>query len=87
MTLLKTTKQSPDYSWYAKWCGSICILLAIGVRGAGLSVDADILLSMLGTICWTYVAISWKDRAMMMMNIAAFIFLLPKTVQLFTILF
>jgi hypothetical protein len=82
MTSSKTTNQSKDYSWYAKWFGSISILLAIGVRGSGVSQEADIILSMIGTLCWTYVAISWKDRAMMMMNGAATLFLLPSTITI-----
>ena len=84
MTLLKTTNQSKDYSWYAKWCGSLSILLAIGIRGSGISQEADIILSMIGTLCWLFVAISWKDRAMLLMNGAATVFLLPSTITILT---
>lgn len=82
MTSSKTTNQNHDYSWYTKWFGSISILLAIGVRGSGISQDADIILSMIGTLCWLFVAIAWKDRAMLLMNGAATVFLLPSTITI-----
>jgi hypothetical protein len=74
MTFLKNTQ---PLDWYVKWVASILILLAIGVRGSNLSHNLDVILSFLGTICWVYVAIAWKDRAMIMMNTAAAIFLFP----------
>ena len=60
-----------------KWIGSGFILLAIAFRGAGYT-DIDIVLSLMGAACWCYVGIQWKDRALIIMNVAAVMFLAPK---------
>ena len=60
-----------------KWIGSGLILLAIAFRGAGYT-DIDIVLSLMGAACWCYVGIQWKDRALIIMNVAAVMFLAPK---------
>jgi len=60
-----------------KWIGSGLILLAIAFRGAGYT-DIDLVLSLLGAACWCYVGIQWRDRALIILNVAAVVFLSPK---------
>lgn len=60
-----------------KWIGSGLILLAIAFRGAGYT-DIDLVLSLLGAACWCYVGIQWGDRALIILNVAALVFLSPK---------
>lgn len=60
-----------------KWIGSGLILLAIAFRGAGYT-NIDIVLSLLGATCWCYVGIQWRDRALIILNVAAMVFLSPK---------
>lgn len=64
-----------------KWIGSGLILLAIAFRGAGYT-DIDIVLSLMGATCWCYVGIQWKDRALIILNVAAVMFLAPKLLMM-----
>lgn len=66
-----------------KWIGSGFILLAIAFRGAGYT-DIDLVLSLLGAACWCYVGIQWRDRALIILNVAAVVFLSPKILLMIT---
>jgi hypothetical protein len=71
-------KQPKELIWYVKWFATIMVLVAITFRSSGytpLFHMIDLVTSTVGTIGWLYVAIIWKDRALIMMNTAIFIIL------------
>lgn len=61
--------------WYVKWASSIVILIAIAFRASELSHMADLILSTIGVSGWLYVAMVWKDRALIMVNGVALVML------------
>jgi len=62
--------------WYVKWFATIMVLVAITFRSAGFNevfYMIDMLCTLTGTVCWLYVSIVWKDRALIIMNTVIFI--------------
>jgi hypothetical protein len=57
-----------DLSWWIKWAASICILLAVLTRTAGVNHYLDIWLSFSGTFGWLLVGYLWHDRALIVLN-------------------
>jgi fatty-acid desaturase len=54
--------------WYVKWAASIVLLVAVAMRASEFSYMADLVLSTIGISGWLYVALVWKDRALIMVN-------------------
>ena len=54
--------------WYVKWAASIVLLMAVAMRASEFSYMADLVLSTIGISGWLYVALIWKDRALIMVN-------------------
>lgn len=79
MSVFKTRE---DIVHFVKWASSLLILAAIAIRGSEVCAIGDILLSFLGTLGWLYVSICWKDRALIMMNTAAVLFLSPAIISI-----
>ena len=69
---------TPKYTldWYVKWTASFFILGAMSIRGIDGMQMYDLILSIMGVFGWVYVAIAWKDRALIALNIVGLIFLL-----------
>lgn len=61
-----TPTGTPD--WYVKWISSFILLLAVAMRASEFSYMADLVLSTIGIAGWLYVALAWKDRALIMVN-------------------
>ncbi len=61
---------TPKYTrdWYLKWLASALILSAMSIRGLVDLVMYDLWLSFLGVTLWLWVAIIWKDRALIILN-------------------
>ena len=64
-----TPKYSPD--WYIKWVASFILLGAMMIRTTGLYPIWDMGLSLIGCIGWLAVAIIWRDRALIILNVIA----------------
>jgi hypothetical protein len=65
MVLIKTL----GVVWYVKWFATILVIIAVACR----SVDEipkiyDVGISFVGTILWLWVALQWKDRALIILN-------------------
>ena len=61
---------TPKYTrdWYIKWVASALVLTAMSVRGIVDLVMYDLWLSFVGVTLWLWVAIIWKDRALIILN-------------------
>lgn len=61
---------TPKYTkdWYIKWVASAFVLTAMSVRGIIDLVMYDLWLSFLGVSLWLWVAVIWKDRALIILN-------------------
>ena len=73
----QTEFQTPKYTtdWYVKWIATLFIIAAVFCRSAGLHFY-DLIFSILGTIGWSYVALVWRDRAMIVLNVVLGVVLL-----------
>ena len=62
-------KKTPLHTpyWYVKWVATTMIICAVICRSAGFHL-MDLIFSIIGTIGWTYVAIAWHDRALIILN-------------------
>ena len=65
MVLIKTL----GVVWYVKWIATVLVIIAVACR----SVDEipkiyDVAISFVGTILWLWVALQWKDRALIILN-------------------
>jgi len=82
---LMTTPQHKRYTtdWYVKWLASIVIIVAISLRSSGVSAFHiwDLMLSLLGCLLWLWVAVVWKDRALMLLNGSAAVVLFGGVLQ------
>lgn len=79
-----TPKQTVD--WYVKWASSVILLTAMVIRSADISNTIDTILSFIGCLGWLFVAIIWKDRALVMLNsVACFILLTGILTKLFSV--
>ena len=68
-----TPKQTLD--WYVKWVGSVALLLAMMFRAEGLYPIADLVFSFIGVSLWLWVALLWRDRALIILNAVAILVL------------
>ena len=60
---------TPKYTldWYVKWFATFMIIAAVISRSSGFHL-MDLIFSIVGTIGWTFVAIAWHDRALIVLN-------------------
>lgn len=60
---------TPKYTldWYVKWFATFMIIAAVICRSSGFHL-MDLIFSIVGTIGWTFVAIAWHDRALIVLN-------------------
>lgn len=65
------TKHKMDATWYIKWGSSIILLMAVVIRATGLPhlMWLDLIGSLIGSIGWLIVALIWKDRALILLNL------------------
>lgn len=67
-------EEKPDIkdkvAWYIKWCASVLLVLAMGMRATNDPSYAifDLWFSFIGVIGWLIVSILWKDRALILLN-------------------
>jgi len=58
-----------NFDWYLKWVASVIILISLAMRSAGPEYRFfDLGFGWLGVSLWCWVAVIWKDRALIMLN-------------------
>ena len=82
--IFKSATPKQDLSWYVKWVGSIILLCAMMFRAEGLYPLADLVLSFVGVSLWLWVALLWRDRALIILNAVAMIVLGSGLLRQFT---
>ena len=73
--IFKSATPKQDLSWYVKWVGSVVLLCAMMFRAEGLYPMTDLVLSFIGVTLWLWVALLWRDRALIILNAVAMIVL------------
>jgi hypothetical protein len=79
--------ETPFYTldWYVKWIASIFVLAAMSLRGVEGYEMYDLCLSLVGVFLWTIVSFMWNDRALILLNVMGFSFLMKTFIQIFFI--
>tara|TARA_Y100001937_G_scaffold76484_1_gene103860 strand:- start:536 stop:871 length:336 start_codon:yes stop_codon:yes gene_type:complete len=77
---------TPKYTidWYVKWIASIILLCAMTFRAEGVYPLADLILSFAGVTLWLWVALMWRDRALIILNAVAMLVLGTGLIRYFT---
>ena len=65
--ILKSATPKHTLDWYVKWFATTMIISAVVCRSSGFHF-MDLIFSIVGTVGWTYVAIAWHDRALIILN-------------------
>ena len=73
--IYKSATPKQDLSWYVKWVASTILLCGMMFRAEGLYPLADLVLSFIGVTLWLWVALLWRDRALIILNAVAMIVL------------
>ena len=71
VTTVSKTTPLHDITWYVKWAGTIVLVFAVSARSIGPDVVPNLVdqsLSLIGLLCWFFVAFKWHDRALMTVN-------------------
>ena len=71
VTTVSKTTPLHDITWYVKWAGTIVRVFAVSARSIGPDVVPNLVdqsLSLIGLLCWFFVAFKWHDRALMTVN-------------------
>ena len=69
--IFKSATPKGDVTWYVKWAASLTLLTAMIVRAAAVNPYLDTIISFIGCLGWLYVALAWKDRALIILNAVA----------------
>jgi len=65
ITLIKTT----GWVYYVKWISTFFVLVSVACRSVEeIPKIYDVVFSWVGTAGWLYVALAWKDRALIILN-------------------
>lgn len=71
--MIRSEKGERKIDWYVKWIASILVLSAIIFRSAGSEFHLlDLYFSFFGIGLWLWVSLLWEDRALILLNGAAF---------------
>jgi len=74
--MIRSEKGERKIDWYVKWVASILVLSAIIFRSAGAEFHLlDLYFSFFGIGLWLWVSLLWEDRALILLNGAAFVIL------------
>ncbi len=80
--MLLTKMASNPPVWYIKWVATICVMAAVIFRSMGPEWYAyDMFFGTAGTIMWAWVAIVWKDTALILLNVVMTILLISGIIQ------
>lgn len=68
--------------WVVKWVATVMVLIAVSFRSAGSQYYMfDLVFGCAGTALWLWVAIVWKDRALILLNATMMVMLLCGTTK------
>jgi len=74
--MIRSEKGERKIDWYVKWVASVLVLSAIIFRSAGAEFHLlDLYFSFFGIGLWLWVSLLWEDRALILLNGAAFVIL------------
>ena len=79
--IFKSATHKYTLDWYVKWVASVFVLVAMSMRGVEEYLLFDLYLSLIGISLWLWVAILWRDRALIMLNGAGLLFLIRNIVE------
>ena len=71
VTTVSKTTPLHDITWYVKWAGTIVLVFPVSARSIGPDIVPNLVdqsLSLIGLLCWFFVAFKWHDRALMTVN-------------------
>ena len=60
---------------YLKWVATLAIVMATVFRALGIH-GMDLLLSFTGSMLWAFIALVWRERALLILNVFSAIVLL-----------
>jgi hypothetical protein len=60
---------------YLKWVATLAIVSATVFRALG-SHGFDLVLSLLGSLLWAFIAFTWRERALLLLNVFSAVVLL-----------
>ena len=61
-----------NFDWYVKWAATVCVLIALIARASGIEYRAiDLGVGTIGVLLWLWVAVMWKDRALIILNVVS----------------
>ena len=60
-------RHTAGIAWYLKWSGSVVISTGT-ILTANNIYPLNLWFMLIGTLCWTGVALLWNDRSMMFLN-------------------
>ena len=63
-------EREQNLTWYIKWASSIVLMLGMTLTSQNI-FPYNLYFHLLGTLGWTYVAIVWNDRALLVINSVA----------------
>ena len=83
-TQYEVTSETPYYTldWYIKWIASVFVLCSMSIRGVEGYEMVDLCLSLVGVFLWTIVSFMWNDRALILLNVIGFIFLMKTFISI-----
>jgi len=77
-----TKMASNPLVWYVKWIATIGVMAAVIFRSMGPEWYAyDMFFGTAGTIMWAWVAIIWRDTALILLNVVMSFLLISGIVQ------
>ena len=61
--------KTKGWVYYAKWISTVIVIVSVACRSVPeIPKIYDVFLSFIGCLGWLYVGLSWKDRALIMLN-------------------
>lgn len=58
-----------NFDWYVKWAATVCMLLSMTARAAGVDYRIfDLAIGTVGVLLWLWVSVMWNDRALIILN-------------------
>ena len=77
-------KLTQPLDWYLKWVATVFIVAAVLCRSVeDMPKIFDIVLSLIGTGLWWWVAVIWKDRSLIVLNTVLCFILANATLRYF----
>lgn len=58
-----------NFDWYVKWAATVCMLMSMVARAAGIEYRLfDLAIGSIGIALWLWVSVMWNDRALIILN-------------------